>query len=198
MISHGNLLVAKRSISKRIIKLTPGKDIYIGYLPLAHVLELLSEVYKYLFFLFVIKSITWTFFLISLKLSLISMGIMIGFSSPQTLTDASTSIKKGQCGDLKILNPSLMHAVPAVLERFAKAVNLKLANASWLKKKLFDIASKQKLKFVKARRNTFLLDKIVFKKISEAVVGRNLRIILSGGSLLNESVHEFIQVIIFF
>ena len=44
MISHGNLLVAKRSISKRIIKLTPGKDIYIGYLPLAHVLELLSEV----------------------------------------------------------------------------------------------------------------------------------------------------------
>ncbi len=123
---------------------------------------------------------------------------MIGFSSPQTLTDASTSIIKGHDGDLKILNPTLMHAVPAVLERFAKAVNLKLANSSWLKKKLFDIASKQKLKFVKARKNAFLLDKILFKKISEAVVGKNLRIILSGGSLLNESVHEFIQVTYYF
>ena len=123
---------------------------------------------------------------------------MIGFSSPQTITDASTSIKKGQCGDLKILNPTLMHAVPAVLERFAKAVNLKLTNASWLKKKLFDMASKQKLKFVKSGKNAFLLDKIVFKKVSEAVVGKNLRMILCGGSLLNQSVHEFIQVIIFF
>ncbi len=44
-ISHGNLLSAKRSLFKRLIKLTPGKDVYIAYLPLAHVLELISEVY---------------------------------------------------------------------------------------------------------------------------------------------------------
>ena len=46
MISHGNLLVVKRSIVKRT-KLIPGKDVYIGYLPLAHVLELMSEVIEY-------------------------------------------------------------------------------------------------------------------------------------------------------
>lgn len=87
MISHNNLITAEKSLFTRLIKLTPGKDIYLGYLPLAHVLELISE------FAYVIE------------------GIAIGYSSPQTLTDTSTSIRKGDIGDLRILNPTIMHAV---------------------------------------------------------------------------------------
>ena len=49
MISHGNLLTAERSLYKRLVTLTPGKDVYIGYLPLAHVLELISEVGEYFY-----------------------------------------------------------------------------------------------------------------------------------------------------
>ena len=72
---------------------------YIGYLPLAHVLELTSE------------------------LSLLIMGIPIGFSNPQTLTDSSTRIKKGACrGDIILLKPTLFATVPTVLDRITKSV----------------------------------------------------------------------------
>ena len=40
------------------------------------------------------------------------MGVKSGYSSPQTLTDQSTAIKRGQKGDLQILRPHLMCCVP--------------------------------------------------------------------------------------
>jgi len=40
------------------------------------------------------------------------MGIKCGYSSPQTLTDQSTAIKRGQKGDLQVLRPHLMTCAP--------------------------------------------------------------------------------------
>lgn len=72
---------------------------YIGYLPLAHVLELVCEIV------------------------ILIMGVPIGYSNPQTLTDTSAKIKKGACkGDITMLKPTLMAAVPTILERVAKSV----------------------------------------------------------------------------
>lgn len=170
MISHLNLYTSLKSLFLRLQKLVPGEDVYIAYLPLAHVLELMSEV------------------------AYIVEGIKIGYSSPQTLTDASTSIKKGATGDIRILNPSIMHAVPAVLERLQKAVKAKVAAGSPVKQALFSMAYSQKLKSVKANQVTPILDKILFNKVSEAVVGKNLRFIVAGGALLNAEVQEFVQV----
>ena len=63
-------------------------DTYIGYLPLAHVLELSAE------------------------LSCLAHGVRIGYSSPLTLSDQSSKIKKGNKGDACVLKPTLMAAVP--------------------------------------------------------------------------------------
>jgi long-chain acyl-CoA synthetase len=131
-----------------------------------------------------------------IQIAYLCEGIMIGYSSPQTITDTSTSIKKGHKGDLAILNPTIMHAVPAVLERFLKAVNQKISASSWLTQTLFNLASKQKLESIRSGSKTVLLDRILFRKISRAVVGKNLRSIISAGALLNQDVHEFVQVCI--
>jgi hypothetical protein len=40
------------------------------------------------------------------------MGIKSGYSSPLTLTDQSTAIKRGEKGDLQVLRPHLMTCVP--------------------------------------------------------------------------------------
>jgi long-chain acyl-CoA synthetase len=40
------------------------------------------------------------------------MGVKCGYSSPQTLTDQSTAIKRGQKGDLQVLRPHVMSCVP--------------------------------------------------------------------------------------
>lgn len=170
MISHRNLITSEKSLYTRLIKLTPGSDIYLGYLPLAHVLELISE------------------------LAYVIEGISIGYSSPQTLTDTSTSIRKGDLGDLRVLNPTLMHAVPAVLERLKKAIESKVGMGTLVKRTVFQVAFEQKLAALKAGATTPLLDKIIFDKISKAVVGDRLRSIVSAGALLNSEVHEFVQV----
>ena len=63
-------------------------DVYIGYLPLAHVLELCAENI------------------------VISAGASIGYSSPLTLSDRSSRIKSGTKGDCSVLRPTLMACVP--------------------------------------------------------------------------------------
>jgi len=161
MISHSNLISSEKSLFTRLVKLVPGKDIYLGYLPLAHVLELISE------------------------LAYVIEGISIGYSSPQTLTDTSTGVRKGDVGDLRVLNPTLMHAVPAVLERLKKAIEAKVNAGSWVKKALFQVAYEQKLAALRENSSTPLLDHIIFDKVSKAVVGNRLRSIVSAGALLN-------------
>uniref|UniRef100_A0A7N6F649 long-chain-fatty-acid--CoA ligase n=1 Tax=Anabas testudineus TaxID=64144 RepID=A0A7N6F649_ANATE len=88
MISHGNIIAGITGMAERIPNLK--YDTYIGYLPLAHVLELSAE------------------------LVCISHGCRIGYSSPQTLADQSTKIKKGSKGDTSVLKPTLMAAVPVM------------------------------------------------------------------------------------
>uniref|UniRef100_A0AAY5K0C9 long-chain-fatty-acid--CoA ligase n=1 Tax=Esox lucius TaxID=8010 RepID=A0AAY5K0C9_ESOLU len=87
MISHSNIIAGITGMAERIPNLDET-DTYIGYLPLAHVLELSAE------------------------MVCISHGCRIGYSSPQTLADQSTKIKKGSKGDTSVLKPTLMAAVP--------------------------------------------------------------------------------------
>ena len=81
----------------------PG-DIYLGYLPLAHILELLAE------------------------MTMLVQGIPVGYSSPTTMIDTSTKIKKGTKGDCTILRPTLMCAVPLVIDRIYKGTLFEMSN----------------------------------------------------------------------
>lgn len=174
MISHGNLLTSLKAIIKRLGTLKIDgyirRDCYIAYLPLAHVLELAAEV------------------------GCLINGVKIAFSSPQTISDTSTSIKRGQKGDLRVLKPTIMAAVPIVLERLSKTVIDKISKTSWFFQLLFKMFYDYKLSAYRAGRSTRLLDRILFKRISRAVVGGKLRLMLSGGAILSKEVHEFIQV----
>uniref|UniRef100_A0AAY5KBX1 long-chain-fatty-acid--CoA ligase n=1 Tax=Esox lucius TaxID=8010 RepID=A0AAY5KBX1_ESOLU len=87
MISHSNIIAGITGMAERIPNLGEN-DTYIGYLPLAHVLELSAE------------------------LVCVAHGCRIGYSSPQTLADQSTKIKRGSKGDTSVLQPTLMAAVP--------------------------------------------------------------------------------------
>jgi long-chain acyl-CoA synthetase len=166
MISHGNLILSCRSLRSRMGACNI-KDILISYLPLAHVMELCCEI------------------------TCLTNGIAIGYSSAQTLGDTSTGIKSGQKGDLRTLNPSFFAVVPIVLERLSKAVNEKISSTGWIAQTLFRLASAQKLRRLQRGSSTYLLDKLIFKKIRTAVLGDNIRKIMAGGALLSRKVHEF-------
>jgi long-chain acyl-CoA synthetase len=115
MISHKNILSSMRGLIMRLGSINRNKDIYIAYLPLAHILELVGE------------------------LTCITNGIRLAYSSPLTIADTSTAIKKGQKGDLRVLKPTIMTSVPIVLERLSKTVYEKLSHTNWFKQTLFKV-----------------------------------------------------------
>lgn len=63
-------------------------DVLLGFLPLAHVFELLAESVCLL------------------------CAVPIGYSTPLTMIDTSSKIKKGTKGDATVLHPTCMTAVP--------------------------------------------------------------------------------------
>lgn len=75
--------------------------------------------------------------------------------------------------------------VPAVLERLKKAIEAKISAGGLIKKTLFEVAFHNKLMALKMGTSAITLDKILFSKVSNAVVGKRLRLIVSGGALLN-------------
>lgn len=63
-----------------------------------------------------------------MKHIIFAVGCAIGFGSPLTLTDTSNKIKKGTKGDATVLMPTIMTAVPAILDRVRDGVLKKVCN----------------------------------------------------------------------
>ncbi|TRZ01288.1 hypothetical protein DNTS_030417 [Danionella cerebrum] len=168
MISHNNILASITGMAQRIPNLS-GDDTYIGYLPLAHVLELSAEMVCF------------------------AHGLRIGYSSPQTLSDQSTKIKKGSKGDISVLKPTLMAAVPEIMDRIYKNVMMKVEEMSVFQKSLFQLAYNYKMEQLAIGYSTPLCDKLVFRKV-RALLGGRLRAMLSGGAPLSAATQRFMNI----
>ncbi|MFQ6619510.1 hypothetical protein Gotur_000152 [Gossypium turneri] len=139
MITHGNIV----ALAAAVLTVIPGigkNDVYLAYLPLAHVLELAAE------------SV------------MLSAGCAIGYGSPLTLTDTSSKIMRGTKGDASVLRPTLMAAVPAILDRVRDGV------------------------LKKVRTGLSPLDMV------RAALGGRLRLMLSGGAPLSANSQRFINI----
>nr|XP_061781393.1 fatty acid CoA ligase Acsl3-like isoform X2 [Nerophis lumbriciformis] len=168
LISHTNIIAGITGIAERIPNLSE-EDSYIGYLPLAHVLELIAE------------------------LVCLSHGCRIGYSSPQTLTDQSSMIKQGSKGDTSVLQPTLMAAVPEIMNRIYKNVMAKVEEMTSVQRMLFTLAYNYKLEQLSKGYSTPLCDIFVFKKIRSLLGGR-VRMMFSGGAPLSAATERFMNV----
>lgn len=63
---------------------------------------------------------------------MLASGAAIGYGSTLTLTDTSNKIKKGTKGDVSVLQPTLMAAVPAIIDRVRDGVIKKVNSESVL------------------------------------------------------------------
>lgn len=174
MMSHGNVLATVAAV----MTIVPGlgsKDVYLAYLPLAHILELAAE------------SV------------MIAAGASIGYGSPLTLTDTSNKIKKGTKGDASVLGPTLMTAVPAILDRIRDGVRKNVNAKGGVAKKLFDIGYSRRLAAINGSwfgawgLEKLLWDFLVFSKV-RAVLGGDVRFLLSGGAPLSGDTQRFINI----
>ncbi|ERN08613.1 hypothetical protein AMTRI_Chr11g98750 [Amborella trichopoda] len=174
MMTHGNVLATVAAV----MTIVPGlgsKDVYLAYLPLAHILELAAEAI------------------------MVAAGSSIGYGSPLTLTDTSNKIKKGTKGDASALGPTLMTAVPAILDRVRDGVRKKVDTKGGISKILFDIAYSRRLSAINGSwfgawgLEKLLWTIVVFRKV-RAVLGGHIRFLLSGGAPLSGETQRFINI----
>ena len=172
MISHKNIIstVAGLIPAMNECKLN-SSDVYASYLPLAHVMEIISEI------------------------NIINMGASMGYGNPHTLTDTGVKLAEGTRGDLGTLKPTFVVFAPLVLEKIYNSISVKTGALTGIKKMLFDwgVASGM-ANFEKGYVGaSWFYNVAVFKKI-QAMVGGNLKYVITGSAPLDGEVHKFIQV----
>nr|GME19629.1 long chain acyl-CoA synthetase 9, chloroplastic [Ipomoea batatas] len=174
IMTHRNVL-ATASAVMTIVPDLGSKDVYLAYLPLAHILELAAENF------------------------IPTIGGSIGYGSPLTLTDTSNKIKTGTKGDASLLRPTLLAAVPAILDRVRDGVRKKVNAKGGLAKKLFDLAYARRLSAIKGSwfgawgLERLFWNFLVFRNV-RAVLGGRIRFILSGGAPLSGDTQRFINI----
>lgn len=174
MITHGNIVATAAAVMTVIPKLGTS-DVYLAYLPLAHVFELAAETV------------------------MLTAGACIGYGSALTLTDTSNKVMKGTKGDATVLKPTLMAAVPAILDRVRDGVMKKVEEKAGSAKKLFHIAFNRRLAAMEGSwfgawgLEKQLWDIIIFKKV-RAVLGGDIRFMLCGGAPLSGDTQRFINI----
>ncbi|KAI9489468.1 hypothetical protein BDB00DRAFT_613968 [Zychaea mexicana] len=174
-LTHGNVVAAMGAAEHLVMDiLNHGQHCYIGFLPLAHVLE------------FIIEFIA------------ISTGIPIGYATPRTLMSDSVCGKDGQGkgkGDLETLAPTIMAGVPAIWEKIRNGVLTELEKQHWTLRKAFEAAVELKWQmlcfFGQENMLTRAFDATLFAPV-RAKLGGRLMYGISGGAPLSLNTHKFV------
>eukprot|EP00092_Neocalanus_flemingeri_P032347 GFUD01035167.1.p1 GENE.GFUD01035167.1~~GFUD01035167.1.p1 ORF type:complete len:409 (-),score=105.28 GFUD01035167.1:4-1140(-) len=126
---------------------------------------------------------------------MIVLGVPIGFSSPNTMTDVSTAIKRGQKGDATLLKPTIMCTVPLILDRIYKNMLEGIKKKGPGFKKLFDFCYSYKLRWNQYGFNTPILNALIFNKI-KMILGGRMDFMIVGSAPLASSTQEFMRTCI--
>ncbi|XP_012261284.2 fatty acid CoA ligase Acsl3 isoform X2 [Athalia rosae] len=167
LLSHRNIVATVKAYCDAV-SVNPD-DVFLGYLPLAHVFELLVESVCLL------------------------IGVPIGYSTPLTMIDSSSKIQRGSKGDASVLHPTCLTAVPLILDRISKGINEKVKRGGPLRQAIFKFAYEYKAKWIKYGYETPLFDKYIFGAARQVLGGR-VRLIFSGGAPLTPETHSQIKL----
>lgn len=152
VLTHQNLTASLMACCIRACNLMGHErspdEAYLAYLPLAHIFEITQEII------------------------VLALGIKVGYSSPHTLTDSSTAIMPGHRGDISILRPTVMAAVPVILDRIYKSVRAKIGQKGRSFQEIFDYLVSYRSWWLKKGFDTPLLNKLLFSKIKDSFGGR--------------------------
>ncbi|CEF63855.1 AMP-dependent synthetase/ligase domain-containing protein [Strongyloides ratti] len=167
MLTHQNIVSAIKGQNDSFP--VEESDVYIGYLPLAHIIEVCCE------------------------LIFLANGCKVGYSSPLTLIDKAPKVLPGTKGDASELKPTILTAVPAIMNRIFKAVNDQLKEATTFSREIFKIFYERKRYRYENGYKSMFIDSFVFNKI-KAILGSNVRLVLSGGAPLDAEIQRFMNI----
>ncbi|KAF9410414.1 hypothetical protein HW555_010495 [Spodoptera exigua] len=167
ILSHRNMLATLKAFADAM-PIYDG-DILMGFLPLAHVFELLAE-----------------------NLCMIG-GVPIGYSTPLTMLDTSSKIMKGTKGDATILQPTCITTVPLIMDRISKGITDKVSRSGEFASAFFKWAYTYKQTWMRRGYDTPLLNKLMFARI-RGLLGGRVRMMISGGAPLSPDTHAQVRI----
>ncbi|XP_064458377.1 fatty acid CoA ligase Acsl3-like [Ornithodoros turicata] len=166
MITNENIVALLRGLGNVVARY--GKDeTLIGFLPLAHVMEIAAECV------------------------FLAMGWRIGYSSPFTLTDKGTALKDGTPGDSAVLKPTIMIAVPLLLSRIHKAIEEAVASKSYIGRSVFQFGLDYKTFWRERGFSTPIANAIIFAKTKQILGGR-IKVIASASAPLSTDTQKLL------
>ena len=95
------------------------------------------------------------------------------------MIDKSTKIKKGEKGDCSVLKPSLMCAVPLVIDRIYKGINENVSKQGPFMEKLLSFCYKYKSYYRQKGMQTPIMDALIFRKMRSLVSCRQFCIVFN-------------------
>ena len=114
------------------------------------------------------------------------------------MIDKSTKIKTGEKGDCTVLRPSLMCAVPLVIDRIYKGINENVSKQGPFMEKLLSFCYKYKSYYRQKGMQTPIMDALIFRKMRSLVSSDKIILIFDVLILLSLTTScVFIYVIIF-
>lgn len=170
-ITHGQFVAGLSGVCDGVPGLGPS-DTYIAYLPLAHILELIAEN------------------------GMLTHGGAIGYGSTKTITDSSAGIQKGKCkGDAPQLQPTVMAAVPAIMDKIRDGVHKVIASKPSPVRALFRRAYQRKKDQLERGQNEPFYDYLLFDGLRSKLLGGKIRFCLSGGGPLSKETQQFMNIV---
>jgi len=159
------------------------QEVYLAYLPAAHILEFAAE------------------------LSVLTLGAAVGYSDPKTISskgavrkmpDGSlngepTGYGNHPPGGIQEFAPTLMAAVPKIWDILKKGVEATIGGKSGVVQALFLAAFAGRSAAIQQGRTSYLCD-LIFKKTYQMLGGR-LKLCISGGGPISADVQNFIRVV---
>jgi len=146
-------------------------DVYLAYLPLAHIMELCVEI------------------------ALLSLGLRMGYGNPHTLTDTGVKLQKGCRGDAPVLRPTFMVFAPAVLDKVYSAVQAKVKASGAISQHLFKFALEKGMQeYDKGHVGAPWYCSFIFSKVQQLIGGR-VRLMYTGSAPLSDEIQKFVQTV---
>jgi long-chain acyl-CoA synthetase len=158
VLSAANIVAGAASLSSVGCSGT-YKDVYLSFLPLAHIYAVAVETIAY------------------------AQGAAVGYARGTV---------KDLISDIVALKPTVMSAVPRILNKVVESMRLKIREQPEFMQRVINWAIATKVKAIKENRApSLLLDSILFGKFREALGGR-MRMIISGGAPILQDVFDFV------
>ncbi|CAE8678324.1 unnamed protein product [Polarella glacialis] len=179
MVTHKSLASAAGCLQD-CLPTVEGKEMYLAYLPAAHILEMSAEI------------------------AFSSVGAAFGFADPRTISS------KGACrqlpdgtintkpstpnppGGLQEFRPTIMAAVPIIWDTLKKGAEEELGKKGAVVQFLFQTAFSAQYYALQQGRTCPLFNLLVFRAL-HGLVGNRLKLAVSGGGPLSSEVQSFIR-----